>query len=197
LTRQTDIPEHELLKKLSLGDKGAFNQLIESYYTSLCRSALKYIRSKEQAEEIVQDVFVSLWERRETIVVTTSLAAYLHTSVKYQSINALKKKLARPDTEAGFPEHFHPTTNEVDELFAGKELEELVQDAITALPARCRIVFDLSRNAGLTYNEIATQLDISPKTVETQISIALARIKAHLGKYWEVFIPVFILATAS
>ena len=191
------MTDRELLKKLSLGDKGAFNHLITIYYTPLCRSALKYMRSKEQAEEIVQDVFVSLWERRETVVVTSSLEAYLHTSVKYQSINALKKKLARPDIEAGFPEHFHPATNDTEDQLAGKELEQLVQEAIKALPTKCRIIFDLSRNAGLTYNEIATQLDISPKTVETQISIALARIKTHLGKYWEVFIPLFILATAS
>jgi RNA polymerase sigma-70 factor, ECF subfamily len=190
------VTETDLLKGLATDDKGSFNQLIRLYYTVLSRSALKYVRSKEQAEEIVQDVFVSLWERRQTLMITTSLEAYLYTAVKYQSINYLKKKLAKPVFDSDFPASAHPATNDTEDQVACKELARLVTQAIGTLPEKCRIIFDLSRNAGLTYREIAAELNISPKTVETQISIALTRIKAYLGKHWDTLIPVFMLYSA-
>jgi RNA polymerase sigma-70 factor (ECF subfamily) len=191
----TCVTEYQLLKNLATGDKKVFNNLVRLYYTSLCRYAIKYVRSEEQAEEIVQDVFLSLWERRGVLMITTSLEAYLHTAVKYRSLNHLKKKLATQELISDYEAYAHPSTNNTEDQIAGNELAHLVTQAIRALPEKCRIIFDLSRNGGLTYREIATELNISPKTVETQISIALRRIKEFLGKHWDTLIPLVLVGT--
>lgn len=188
LKKFSALSDQELIKRLSEDDKLVFNYLIELYYVNLSRSALKYVRYEEPAEEIVQDVFVSLWDKRKTLQITDSLSAYLFTAVKYASLNYLKKEFRKPQFQNEFPDDIHPMTDERSSKIEGEELERLVASAIQKLPEKCRIIFNLSRNSGLTYHEIAQELDISVKTVETQISIALSRLRAYLERHWDKII---------
>lgn len=181
----SSLSDSQLVERLSQDDKLIFNYIIECHYKRLCQFALKYVRYEEPAEEIVQDVFVSLWVRRHTLKIESSLSAYLFTAVKYCSINYQRKEINRPEFHNKFPDEGHPVARTLDEQQDSEELERLVAEAIKILPAKCRVIFDLSRNAGLTYKEIAKELDISIKTVETQISIAISRIKSYLTLHWD------------
>lgn len=179
----------ELLQEIAKGNKKAFDFLFESYYVVLCRYALQHTGSKESSEEIVLDVFLSIWERRENLVITTSLQSYLYTAVKYRCINHLKSQINNPLFNRSVSSTSHLVSNNTEEALTCSELEEITHQAIEKLPAKCRIIFTLSRNTGMTYKEIALELDISPKTVESQMTIALSRIKDYLHKHWDILIP--------
>ena len=179
----------ELLKEIAKGNKKALDFLFEAYYVVLYRYALKHAGSKESSEEIVLDVFLSIWERRECLLISTSLQSYLFTSVKYRCINYLKSQISNPVFNTSISSVKHPISNNTEEALCCSELEKITQQAIENLPAKCRIIFTLSRNAGMTYKEIAVELDISPKTVESQMTIALCRIKTYLQKHWDLIIP--------
>jgi RNA polymerase sigma-70 factor (ECF subfamily) len=179
------MSEHEILEKLSQNDTAAFTKLVESFYTRLCRIAIKYTRHPESAEEIVQDVFVAVWNKRHSLEITASLSAYLGTAVKYRSINYLKSELRKPRFEAEFPESVVSNTASPEDQLKATDLQQLIGEALESLPKKCRIIFDLSRNAEMTYKEIAAELNISQKTVETQMSIALSKMKEFLGRKWD------------
>lgn len=181
--------QYQLLEEIRIGNKAAFDFLFEFYYSQLCQFALKYTRSREASEEIVQEVFLSIWERRNHLEIKVTFRSYLYTSVKYQSFNYLKSQINKPDLGLKLHAAQHPSSNEIEESIDHSELEFLVHRAINKLPEKCRIIFNLSRSAGMTYNEISKELGISPKTVETQMTIALTRIKAFLNLHWDKIVP--------
>jgi RNA polymerase sigma-70 factor (ECF subfamily) len=185
--------DEEIVKRLKADDNRLFNDLVTKYYTDLTRFALTYVRHKEVAEDLVQDVFVSLWERRYAIQIKTSLEAYLFTAVKYSAINFFNRKFADYGNDLELTSLNHPYANSTEELINSNELAKTISEAIHCLPEKCRVIFDLSRNAGLSYKEIALALNISTKTVETQISIALTRLRAYLGKHWDVLMVMPLL----
>jgi RNA polymerase sigma-70 factor, ECF subfamily len=187
------LSDADLVSRLVADEKVVFNYVVETHYISLSRYALKFVRNEELAEEIVQDVFVSVWLKRHSLAIASSLQAYLHAAVKYQSLNTLRKKFVKPGAHMEIIDDVHPHAGGPDEELHAHELQAIITRGISQLPEKCRIIFDLSRNAGLTYKEIATQLNISQKTVETQMSIALSRLKAHIGTHWDVLIFVSLL----
>ncbi|MEQ8415508.1 MULTISPECIES: RNA polymerase sigma-70 factor [unclassified Imperialibacter] len=157
--------------------------LFKQHYTELCRYALKLTRNNEVAEEVVQEVFVNFWERREEINISYSVKAYLVASVRNRSINYLKlqlpKELKKEDVDnlSEKADLSDPTQIEYNELYS------IVQKAIDLLPDRCKVIFVLSREEGLTYQEIAEKLELSVKTVENQMSIALKKLRVSLKPY--------------
>lgn len=178
--------DRDILDYLFQGDTRALNLLMERYYTGLCRFAVKHIRNEQEAEELVQDILVSLWDKRQILPAITSLPAYLYKAVKNRAINYLRAEMKKPEFEYDTSQVSVPVAAAVLEDMNVNELEKLVAIAIQKLPERCRIIFDLSRNAGLTYREIADELSISQKTVETQMTIALTRLKEYLKDHWEI-----------
>src|SRR3954462_108946 len=94
-TDYSHLSDHELVQQLAHDDQKAFSFIVNSYYTALCRTAVKYLRYKDVSEEMVQNVFVSLWERRHMLYLTVSLPSYLHQAVRYQAINYLKRELSK------------------------------------------------------------------------------------------------------
>lgn len=178
--------DRDILDYLFQGDTRALNLLMERYYTGLCRFAVKHIRNEQEAEELVQDILVSLWDKRQILPAITSLPAYLYKAVKNRAINYLRAEMKKPEFEYDTSQVSVPIAAAVLEDMNVNELEKLVAIAIQKLPERCRIIFDLSRNAGLTYREIADELSISQKTVETQMTIALTRLKEYLKDHWEI-----------
>jgi RNA polymerase sigma-70 factor (ECF subfamily) len=192
LATYAHLSDHDLVQQLGQDDQTAFSYIVKSNYTALCRTAIRYVRYKEVSEEIVQNVFVSLWEKRHTLFLTVSLQGYLHQAVRYQAINYLKRELVKAQRHQTLSDDFYSAAADSEELVFGLELEKLIATGIEKLPPKCRIIFDLSRNAGLTYKQIAEQLDLSEKTVETQMTIALSRLKSYLNTYWDkiVFVPL-------
>lgn len=173
-----------ILESLRNGNVKIFKLLFDFYYEETVRYALRLVHKPEIAEEIVQDVFERLWIRREQLQIKVSLSAYLYTSVRYQCINYLKSKInsfVLEDDLTRLDQSFDISPQDELEL---KDLKEALRISIEALPEQCRIIFDLSRNSGLSNSEIAVQLGLSPKTIENQITIALKKIREFLQKNW-------------
>ena len=163
-----------LIQKIKKGDKQALKELMGIYYARLVCFANKLVNHREDAEEIVQDVFVALWNIRGKIDITHSASQYLHKAVKNRCINFIKSKYNQAKSKE------EPVASDIEMPYQeiGIEVEELHQtlrDAIASLPNRCRMAFNLSRHAGLSYQEIANQLGISKNTVENHMVTAIKK----------------------
>jgi len=183
----------ELLRLLTQDNKKAFEYLFHQFYTPLCRFSLKYVRQEEATEEIVQDVFLYIWEKRNIIQIKSSLKAYLFTAVKNRSINYLKAQMDHLEDADSLPESKHPFYQENEDNLDHQELVKFVGLAVDNLPNKCKIIFNLSRNSGLTYQEISEELNISKKTVEAQMSIALKRLRESLSMHWDKIVLILAL----
>lgn len=134
--------------------------------------------------EVVQDVFVSIWNKRDELTLDQNLKAYLYTATRNKSLNFLQKKKL-PTVSFSPAIHDGQVEKPADEVMETNELEIALYDEIYQLPEKCRKIFLLSRQEGMSYKEIAVKLNISVKTVENQIGIALKRIRKRLFDFNE------------
>ena len=174
-----DHDSNFLIERLKEGDRKIFTQLFEYYYSSLAVYADHYLHDLEASEDIVQSVFVKLWENRSTIK-AASIRFYLLNSVRNGCIDQLRKEETR---EKYIQRQIYQTKNTVDDFWAESELEKMIETAISKLPSRCREIFLLSRFEGLKSKEIARKLQLSQRTVETQITNALKILRKELKGY--------------
>ncbi|MBC8053022.1 MAG: RNA polymerase sigma-70 factor [Sphingobacteriaceae bacterium] len=153
------------------------------YHKKLIAFSSTYTKSKELAEEIVEDVFVKLWFKREAVAEITNLNVYLYTAIKHQSLNALSKEARRVVTELLEVTHYtdHSEYSSPHDLLVTSELMQSVQSAIDSLPPRCKLIFQLVREDQLRYKEIAEILNISVNTIDTQMAIAVKRLCSALN----------------
>ena len=185
--------EEELIQRLSNHDRGAFEQIFKTYYADLCKFSVKYVRDEQVAEEIVQEVFINIWERRSSLTITTSIKSYLFTAIRNRSFNYLKLQLPKEQKKVDLEGlGFLDEDNREQEMIMD-ELKEYVHTAIESLPNKCRIIFNLSRNAGMTYKEIAEELDLSVKTVENQIGLALKKLRENLNPIWDKIMLLLLM----
>ena len=187
----TEYKDEDLLKIIAQGNSNAFEHIFRKYYADLTRFSLKFIREETLAEEIVQEVFIKIWEKRKEIQVQSSFKSYLYTSVRNSSLNFLKSKFSQ-FSSAELEDKDHQSTQNSEDELTGKELDLIIAQAIQNLPEKCRVIFQLSRQGGLSYKEIATELKISPKTVENQMGIALKKLKQFLEKNWDQILLIII-----
>jgi len=168
--------EKLLERVLTKGDYQAFQQLFQKMYQPLCQFSMKYVLTKEVAEEVVSDVFYSIWKNRKKISVS-SHRSYLYTSVKNRAFDHLrsrkKVKLCGLEAAAELPAENHS----ILDAMQNREAERQLNDSINSLPKQCKIIFELSRDEGMKYREIATHMKISVKTVEAQMSRALRHLR--------------------
>ena len=185
--------EEEVLKKLANDDRKEFELLFKTYYTELCRFAHKYVRDETASEEIVQEVFINIWERRSELNINSSIKAYLYTAIRNRSFNYIKLQLPKEQkkTDVDVLSTFEADNDEEELLL--EDLKVYVNEAIEALPKKCKAIFVMSRNAGMTYKEIAEELDISVKTVENQIGLALKKLREKLNPIWDKIMLSIIL----
>lgn len=189
----TEFSDRALIERIANNDEEAYASLFRQFYVQLCRFSLKYVREEAVSEEIVQDVFISLWEKRESLNIHSSLKAYLFRAVKNSSINYLNSQFARQDFQRDFFDHTELPVNNTQETLVYDELREIVQKAINGLPSRCRTIYTMSRNTGMSYQEIANELDVSVKTVETQMGIAFKKLRSYLQHHWELLIILVLI----
>lgn len=179
----------DLLQRIKNGDVKAFEQIYRAFYANLCNFSYSILHDHELVEETVDDVMFYLWDHRAEIDVS-SLEGYLTRSVHNRSLNALNAKANRMRSNHTVP--VEAIMEYVDSLFDDNhplrllleaEKGDVVRDAIATLPDQCRKVFELSRNDGLTYAEIATKLGISVNTVKYHIRRAIQVLTERLRPY--------------
>jgi RNA polymerase sigma-70 factor (ECF subfamily) len=166
---------------LQAGNRSVFRDLFDKYYEPLSRYCMRFVSDQEDAEEIVQDVFVTLWEKRNQLQIYSSLNAYLYQSVKNKALN-FKSHL---DVRQAYSDHVKATSlnSNVSDDFAEQELSTMIETTLANMPEKRRIVFQMSRYEGLKYAEIADKLEISIKTVEAHLSKALEDLREKLQDY--------------
>ncbi|HEY9487827.1 MAG TPA: RNA polymerase sigma-70 factor [Chryseosolibacter sp.] len=169
----------ELLIGVRGNDLNCFEKLFSIYRVKLFNFSYKHLRCREDAEEVVQDTFVRIWENRATLNEELSFNSYLFTIAKNLIINKVRKKVAEPrifDTVAEHSAQDESTENEI----IYRDINTIAERAIQNLPAQRRLVYNLSRKDGLTYEEIGSQLGISSRTVEAHLRKALKSIREFL-----------------
>lgn len=184
-----------LVSQLKQGDKKAFEQIFKKYSERIYYFSIKYLKLKEDAEEITQEVFVRLWNRRFDLKTELSFSSYLFMIAKNAVIDMLRKRqkesVFNEDINSGVESSSHDDSKSIEY----NELHEIIQNSIQELPQKRRQIYLLSRDEGLTYKQIAEKLNISIKTVESHMRLALQQLKKSVGENYElivlgiVFIP--------
>lgn len=171
-----------LQQRISLADDElAFKQIFKLFYTGLLQFSTSMIKAKEVAEEVIEDVFVKLWNNRREMDSIGNLQVYLYVAVKHQSLNYIKRQSGKAFVELN---NFDIICSELvpspEDLMVASEMLQAVNTAIRELPPKCRIVYKLVKEDGLKYKEVAEILNISPRTVENHIALAIKKITLAL-----------------
>ncbi len=176
--------------RLEAGDLKVFEMLFNMQYKPLCHFAQRFVFDLDTAREIVQDIFVRIWEKRASLPVNKSLETYLYTSVRNKCLDYLKHLNVEYEYEKmrireiqEYDNNSFNTSNQPLEALITEELENAIKTALENLPEKCREIFKLSRYKGLKYREIAEELNISVKTVETQMTRAIYSMRKELSSF--------------
>ncbi|GAL65447.1 RNA polymerase sigma factor [Jejuia pallidilutea] len=179
------------ISKLKRGDEKAFADLVDIYNSKLCLYANSLLNDIPLSEDIVQNLFIKIWEKRDGLREDLSLKNYLYKSVYNASINQYKKTQALTTLEQKYVEGLNRIVEKKDEDTLDK-LKLKVKQAIENLPPKCKEVFILSKKDGLTNIEISEYLDISVSTIERHITIAFTKIRAEVGSKTEFILSLII-----
>ena len=172
--------DEELLKRLKEGDGPAFAFIYNRYFQRLYTHAFKILGEEELCKDIIQEVFVQLWNKRQTQEIRT-LDAYLYAITRFQVFKALRS--VRMHARAADLAEVIPGPYHTDSLVTEKDLHALISKGVEALPEKCRAVYQMSRVHRLSNAEIALKLSIAPKTVENQLTIALRKLRSTLKDF--------------
>ena len=184
-------PENAQLQVINLKDEKAFEAIFRTWYSPLAAFAMRYVKEPEAAEEIVQEMFSSIWIKYETLKIQTSLKSYLYGAIRNACLNYLKhQKVERAYADRNM---LSVPQNETTDFLELDELKAKIALAMDKIPAKCREIFELNRYEGKRYKEIAEELNLSLKTVENQMGKALKILREELGDY----LPLVLWLMAS
>lgn len=166
-------------------EEQAFELIFRKYYVRLCGFANKFIANQAEAEEIVQEVFLNIWSKRDRLKLDNEIKPYLFKSVQNLCFNFVEHQKVIDNYYSVIEVVYRNQKEDFDtyESVLFTEFQAKVDEAIGSLPDECRKIFRMSREEGLKYNEIASKLGLSVKTVETQMSRALSKLKTELKDY--------------
>lgn len=188
----TNIESTIFKENLRKGDSKAFQVLTELYYTRLLHVAINYLVNKEDAKDVVQEVFVKIWNKKSKIIIHTNLNAYLYRTLKNACIDFLRKnknsiieplKLELREKRL----NLYALRDDASTAIIEQELEKEIQYAISLLPEKCKQVFVKSRIDGLRHREISEEMNISVKTIENHMTKALKHMRLHLREFIALF----------
>jgi len=185
--------ENELWQQINKGDRLAFETLFHRFYAPLCGYAHKLLQDRDNAENVVQELFCQLWESRQNTQISSNVKAYLFKSVFNKALNQMKRdKRVQPllSFESDMESEFVPELIEARKEAEHNDLQEHYKNALSAMPEGRRTIFQLSRNEGLSYKEIADSLQISIKTVENQMGKALSFLRIRLADFLVLLIAL-------
>ncbi|KAB1067713.1 RNA polymerase sigma-70 factor [Tamlana haliotis] len=181
--------DNEIIERLKVDDKKALTLLYNNYWKVLYISSYNLLKDKEVCEEIIQDVFIDLWNKRKSLQIKVSLKSYLYACVRYKVFAEFRaNKKIRVELFEQLNERIHYTNPETKLIHS--ELKDYVNLVVESLPEKCKKVYQLSRHEQLSHKEIAEQLDITVKTVENHITNALRVLRTSLGQV--LFVALFL-----
>ncbi len=187
------MEEKDLLYQLSKGDANAYKKIFDAYYKPLVVYSYKLVKDMDTSRDIVQDVIVNFYEKRKEIEIHTSLKSHLYQSVKNRCINHLKRENVIRTHHSNILIGEQEKEKEFFDIMEETELENRIYQIIKNLPNQCQNIFEMSRFKGYSNQEIADELSISKRTVETQISNALKKLKSKLSSYVSILFLLFFI----
>ena len=178
-----------------------FEDIYLSYFSKMKYFAKEYVISEEDAENIVQDVFVELWENKKMLNMHMNLIAYLFTTIKNKCLNHLRHKLVVQETASKLQEEYTISLRmNLDSLeafdnnlFSDQDIEKIISRALDTLSEKCRTIFIMSKIEGKKQKEIAQELNISINTIETQMGIAYKKLRIELKDYFPILLFILCL----
>jgi RNA polymerase sigma-70 factor (family 1) len=194
LALNTSNTDRHLLKRLSEGDKSAFDQLFTANYDMVYSAALIMLKSPEIAGDLTQDIFLSLWENRQKAIVIENIKGFLYNHVKF----LVHKRLRRMKVEEAYTQYlkYKETTaiapREPENLLTATQLQASIQQGIAQLPPQQQRAFRLSREQGLTHDQISQMIGVSKKTVKDYIVRSLAFLRQHLAQHLRLLLLFFL-----
>lgn len=188
---QTQITDLELWAAIRNDDEQAFNELFKRYWIRLYNTGYRYLKDRERSEEVVHDVFLNLWDRRQNLEIN-SFSSFILTAVRYQIYNHLRaaKSVLIYGTELIDQDQHSLTFNKGEYAIEEQDLHQEMNEYLQKLPKRCQEIFFLSRIDNLSNAEIALRLGISKRTVENQLTVALKHLRIcfkHMATFTILF----------
>lgn len=180
MKEETHSIEKYNMRLLATGDVKAFDTLFLMYSKKLFGFSFRYLKSKEEAEEIVQETFVRIWEKRSEVDAAYSLSGFVFTIAHRLILNRLRKIHNEKRCHAFLESQDHRWRNTTEESLLGLELEDVARTAIEALPPKRQMIYRMVRMEHMTYQQVADHLQISVKTVEAQMSEALKFLRSRI-----------------
>ena len=187
----------DIISDLRNGNKSVFEELYRNNYTPLLYFCIRYVENIDEAEEIVQGVFVKLWEKHSEIKITSSLSSYLHRAVQNSALNHLNRRKILNKYVISQNKDINITFTDPHKTLENIEVRQIIMRAILELPEKRREIFELSRFEGMKYKNIAKHLSISVKTVENQMTKALKYLRIVLKDHMPTLILTFLLLKDS
>jgi len=183
-----DVSDEELMRQMAGGSEGAFATLISRYRKRIFTHALNFTHRAEEAEELTQDIFIKLWQQRASLADIQRVEDYLFILSRNHIISSIRKRIL--STVPADPERLIDELTLPDGRLQLKELERLIAAGIERMPAQQQAVFRLSREEGLSYEEIASKLSISKSTVKWHIVAGLSHLKAYIRQHDAVLLTI-------
>lgn len=184
------LNDDDILEQIAKGDQEAYRCLFDKYFADLCNFLLIYLRDKSFAEEVALDIFAVVWERREQLQVHTNIRAYLFAAGKNKAISIFRRSKQHLLSSLNVEDQATISDLGSDQYLENKELRELINRAVASLPEQSRKIYQLAWEENLSHKEIAKKLDLSPKTVENHVGIALRKLREQLRPYYK---QIFLL----
>lgn len=184
----SELSDHELVMKLKNHDDAAMVLLYKTYWKILFSTAYKILQDKQACEDIIQDLFINIWNKRGEIEFRNSVHSYLLAAVRYEVFRVVKESKKFEPIIDQMVDNF--SDNVYYDMIEYKELEQQINAAISNLPPKCRDVYMLSRNEKLSHKEISSQLFISTKTVRNHLTKALHHLRLHVEHSATLFIII-------
>lgn len=185
--------EQSVLIKIAAGDHQAFREVYDFYYQSIYKYALHLLKSESLAEEIIQETFLKIWINRIRLPEILNLESYLVTIARNRSLDILRQSALRYRKDQTLKNTFEFSTNETEEQIILKDTRLILSEAIAQLPPQQKQVYDLCKQQGLKYDEVAKIMNLSPLTVQSYMKIALRAIREYMDKNTDIIIMAIIL----
>lgn len=187
MTAYSSYDDTELVLLLRAGDKAAFTEIYNRYWKILFQLAANKTGSLPEAEEMVQDLFLDIWKRREQLEITSNLRSYLAVALKYRVINLLAHRNIRQRYERYASTTLTIADNSTEQWLGFQELDERIARLVADLPDKCRLVYQLKKEKGFSQRDIALHLQISEKAVEGHITRALKLLRTGIRALFFLF----------
>jgi RNA polymerase sigma-70 factor (ECF subfamily) len=181
MASQTTPTDQQLVAQLREGNATAYTQLFDRFQPLLYVYARKIIKDKDEAADVVQEVFLYLWDKRNNIEFDGPILSYLYSAVRYKFFNLLDKKKVRQDYAESLKKFMQEGSPQTDHLLREREMMRTIEEQIGLLPPKLKLIYELSRKANMTTAQIAELTGVAEKTVQNQVSLAIKQLKMKLG----------------